>query len=41
MTDGKADIAAGGLSITAEDGTYQTLYRKWFGSDEHASADHS
>lgn len=31
----------GALLAIREDGTYQTLYRKWFGSDEHASADHS
>lgn len=31
----------GALLAIREDGTYQTIYRKWFGSDEHATADHS
>jgi polar amino acid transport system substrate-binding protein len=30
----------GALLAIREDGTYQTIYRKWFGSDEHTSGDH-
>jgi len=31
----------GALLAIREDGTYQTIYRKWFGSDEHASGEHN
>ncbi|BBY59133.1 transporter substrate-binding domain-containing protein [Mycolicibacterium sarraceniae] len=31
----------GALLAIREDGTYQTIYRKWFGSDEHASGSHN
>ncbi|MBB3747856.1 polar amino acid transport system substrate-binding protein [Mycolicibacterium sp. BK634] len=31
----------GALLAIREDGTYQTIYRKWFGSEEHATGDHN
>ncbi|WP_445167153.1 transporter substrate-binding domain-containing protein [Mycolicibacterium sp. Dal123E01] len=30
----------GALLAIREDGTYQTIYRKWFGSEEHTSGEH-
>ncbi|SBS76904.1 hypothetical protein MHPYR_380043 [uncultured Mycobacterium sp.] len=42
MGVGKAEMTGAKFhDALREDGTYRTIYRKWFGSDQHASGEHN